>query len=357
MSARRVLSLVAVLVALATPRAARAEWVEGGVHVASLPGRFLQDAIRGAVGELPSPAHAKGTVLLAQMTTERGLVVTEWDLASAKVVRQAALGVAGRRPRIVRSGPLLHIATADPRARYVQVDAATLRVVHSTDLGPADEAEIASDAGVTVVVWSEDKAWGAARIDSDGKIAAHMRRESAKYRSWSSLHVAVSAGRVFIDDERTLTALSPDLVPQGSVALDSAYRAPFVVARGSLIFADRTTLVEVSPDLSTITPHSTGSACRPTVPVDFECDSPGRVAGDAKGRVAFESGEVFAATGKPLASFRIPFPTGFYYAVDAFWVGDVPVFVRVSDPMGDIAQVVWFDLREPGAQPTVPRGG
>jgi hypothetical protein len=342
--------LCALLVGLAVTRSARADSNDRGVHRTILPGSIVQAAARGAPGELASAAHPKGTALFARVLLDRGLVVTEWDLATAKVVREAPLGVSGRTVHVARSGPLLHVVVAGDRARYVQVDAATLRALHFLDLGPACAAAIASDGAFTFVALSTKAELTLARIDLDGKIAARTQRRDPDGgvcgRYPRDAPIAVAAGRAYFVLGGRLTALSPDLSPVASVPYTGYVN--LAVAGGRVVYADAEHVFEASPDLA--------SVARRDMSVGDPPGSLDVVAGDRLGRVATSLGEVFGpASPSRVAAFSPPFEGDFFFAVDGFWVGDVPVFVGVSNTIGSIADVVWLDLTDPAVvHPAAP---
>ncbi len=121
-------------------------------HVASLPPLSAGTLLDAAPGEPPSPGHPRGTILIAASLARCGPAVYEWDVAHARVMREACLGGGQANVRVVRRGGVLLVLTVGPDVVLRQFDITSFKVTGWTRLGEYESSGIAADDGLTAVL-------------------------------------------------------------------------------------------------------------------------------------------------------------------------------------------------------------
>lgn len=316
-------------------------------HQAILVGTLTAGSSLGAVaGEPPSPSHPRGTLLIAWSLQGLGATLTEWDLARARIVRQASLDGAEGSVSVARVGSWLDVAVEGltPQGRRVSwalVDPSTLRVVRKVDLGIGASADVASDGALAVVVWnasssvrgSEGDSWSAAVLDVDGRVLG-LWRASTTHSSGARARVAVLDGRAFVAVPGQAPCLLVALAPDGSVSRQVSLASG---ACGSLVVHDAHLLV---------------GADRHVEVFSSELDRIARQSSDgsmaffsiaADGRALTCDGEVLSRAFGAGSRLR---GLAWGSCLTVLWSGDTPVAILTSSKGGEAA---WVDWLEPGA--------
>jgi hypothetical protein len=338
----RTLAFVAALALIAFD--ARADEVFGGTHTERMPGRMTPMGEMGAApGALPSPEHPRGTIILAQSLHTKRPTLTEWDLAREEVVRRVQLGGSGDIARVVRTGPVLHAVVGEP-VRYLQVDAATWKVLHVTPLAREGyDVEIASDGTLTIVAFEQGtNAWQAATLDAAGHVLGTLRRAMRPRLVGNARDtLAVLGGKAYVVvrpglEGHHLLTLAPDASVIADTALDTHGPGPTIgVQRGRLVIGDAHEILELSPQLEVTARHC----------VPFGADV--SLAASADGRVVTSHGDLLSAALVQQSSYQ----GAGGGPRQALWVGDTPVLVSVDAMAFTYGWVAWLDLSVPGSPP------
>jgi hypothetical protein len=339
--------LFALVFAYSVRPCAAAETVAHGAHWTELPGSMPMNCFSGAPGQLPSAAHTRGTVFLARPLDGKGVTLTEWDLALAKVVREAKFGWPETGVQVVRAGDTLHLAVASPRVRYAAVNVETLRIAHQVDLGVGDAPILASDGALSVVSWFQLPNWYAATLDADGRILGRFHRAlTPQMGGPRALQLVVLNGHAYVlvgrGDVTHLLKLSPALAVEKDVVHATNDEASLAIVSGHLVVGTNDGFDELSADLDVIGHHRHWSGG----------DTP-LFAADAAGRIVTNYGDVFLNPAQPpVATFPVAYSAD--DPMPPLWVGNVPVLLHAYSPTRTVGYIEWMDLSAPDSLPPRP---
>jgi hypothetical protein len=339
-----VAGLFALVAASSVRPCAAGETVAHGAHWTELPGSMPMNCFAGALGQLPSASHPRGTVILARPLDGKGVTLTEWDLALAKVVREVRFGWPETGIAVARTGDTLHLAVASPRVRYADVNAVTLRMNHQVDLGVGDAPVLASDGTMAVVSWFQLPNWYAATVDAGGRIIGRLRRTlTPQVGGPRALQLVVLNGHAYAlvgrGDVTHLLKLSPSLAVEKDVVHPTNEEASLVSASGHLVLGTNDGFDELSTDLDVLGHYRHWSGG----------DTP-LFAADPGGRLVTNYGDVFLSPAQPpVATFPVAYSAD--DPMPPLWVGDVPVLLHAYSPTRTVGYIEWIDLSDPDRLP------
>jgi hypothetical protein len=308
-------------------------------HVANLPPLSAGTLLDAAPGEPPSPAHPRGTVLVAASLARCGPAVYEWDVARSRVTRAACLGGGQADVRVARRGGVLLVLTVGPDVVLRPIDIASFQVTGRTRLGEFASSGIAADDGLTAVLsgpplGSYADTFTVTTLDAAGHVLARVTSPGKK--DWGpDPRVVVLAHRAFLvldadgprDPRPRLVAIDATAHVVGSLALDAttASTPPIAAKNDRLLVALGREVLEVSPQLAVLARHPVGT------------HGPLAVAQD--GRVLTGSGEVLSNDFSPVG--QLSGTEAWEHAV--LWVGSTPVVVGTEAEVVSGARIHWWE--------------
>jgi hypothetical protein len=309
-------------------------------HVTNLPPLSAGTLMDAAPGEAPSQAHPHGTVLVAASLARCGPAIYEWDVAGARVMREACLGGRQANVRVVRRGGALLVLTVGPDVVLRQIDVASFRVTGRTRLGEYASSGIAEGDGFTVVLsgpspGSYADTFTVTTLDAAGHALARVT--SPGKNEWGAEpRVEVLAHRAFFvldaDGSREprprLVAVDATAHVVGTLALDGATAGTpsIAVKNDRLLVALGREVLEVSPQLAVLARHPLGTY--------------GSLAVAQDGRVLTGSGQLFSNDFSPVG--QLLGREAWEHAV--LWVGPIAVVLGTDAEVVSGARIHWWEL-------------
>jgi hypothetical protein len=315
----------------------------------SATGRDWAD-LDAAVGEPPSPAHPRGTVVVAQaIAYEPSPSVTEWDVAAGTLVRSTPLPLpaAACELRIVRAGDAFHVVAAEGREGplvYARLGR-SLDVERVERIGRGERPRIATDGAVVALLWSgtrdrggEGSGWQLVTLDARGARLGEARLGRASESTFLlGAPLAVAGGRVFVllpgGPALRVVQLAADAQMERARDIPwSPDDGRLVAVGGRVLFTDDCRYVDASaPEAARLQPTGVpgrGEGGRVCQALDATADG--------SGRLVTTAGDVLDASLRLLRHFADPQGV----VLRALWIHGAPALVVAGGP-GGRAAIVW----------------
>lgn len=304
-------------------------------HAAGLPILSPGVLVDAVPGEGPSAAHPRGTVFVAASLASCGPAIVEWDVGRERVARQACLGLGEADMRLARAGSTLQVLAKGRSRILAQLDAASLRVEHTVDLGPASYSGIATDGNFTAVASAASgelgSKWEIVTVDGSGRVLGRLRTDG---RVSGPVQLVASGGRAFLilrespptDPRPRLVALGANATIIRTILLDANTDEPSLALKADrLLVGLGTKLVELSRDLDILASHAVSVG--------------GPLAVSPDGRIVTGQGEILSAGFKIERHLMVGEP--WVHAV--LWLGSAPVIVGSFAEVVRAARIHWWD--------------